>query len=337
MARSLDECPAIEHVESVVFREFDSTEATRKSAARIIAEGSRSFALAGRILAPSSRLDAQLIYAWCRHVDDAIDASPPEQRLAALEALRAEVDSLYAEEPLEHSLWNALREVLRRRQIPREHLDTLLSGMQMDVQGTTYQTLDDLRLYCHRVAGVVGWLMVAVLGVNARTALRPAAHLGIAMQLTNICRDVAEDWRNARLYLPNDLLTHHGAKDLHLQLGGAIPGSAVNAIAATVRELLQLADRHYRTGAEGLSALSLRASFAVRTAGLVYAAIGERIKLWNCDPLRGRAVVPAHQKVELVLRAATATLAEVPRRLVAPHQPVPILEIPRYPDDLLPW
>lgn len=320
-----------------MLREFDSTEATRQSAARIIAEGSKSFALAGRILAPSSRLDAQLIYAWCRHVDDAIDDSAPERRMDALNDLRAEVDALYATAPLKYPLWNALREVLRRREIPRAHLDTLLDGMQMDVEGATYQTLDDLRLYCHRVAGVVGWLMVAVLGVSDRAALRPAAHLGIAMQLTNICRDVAEDWRNGRLYLPNDLLTRHGAKDLHLQLGGAIPDSAVNAMRSTMRELLQVAARHYGTGGEGLRALSLRASFAVRTAGLVYAAIGERIERWNYDPLRGRAVVPPQQKLELLLRAAGTTLAQVPRRLVAPHRPVTIREIPRYPDDLLPW
>lgn len=318
-------------------RNPDSTEATRRNAARIIAEGSKSFALAGRILAPTSRLDAQLIYAWCRHVDDAIDDALPEQRLVALDALRREVDALYAAQPLDHPLWNALREVLQRREIPRAHLDTLLDGMQMDVEGTLYQSLDDLRLYCHRVAGVVGWLMVGVLGVNERAALRPAAHLGIAMQLTNICRDVAEDWRNHRLYLPNEMLTTHGAPNLHLQLGAPIPSGALDAIAATMRELLQVADRHYHTGAEGLSALSLRASFAVRTAGLVYGAIGERIKSWNYDPLRGRAVVPSHQKLQLLARAAAATLMDLPRRIVAPHHPIPIREIPRYPDDLLPW
>lgn len=315
----------------------DPRELTRRTAARIIAEGSKSFALAGRLLPPTERLDAQLIYAWCRHADDSIDASAPEHRLVALEALRREVNSFYVDEPLQHPLWNALREVLSRRQIPRAHLDTLLDGMQMDVVGTTYQTLGDLRLYCHRVAGVIGWLMVGVLGISHRAALRPAAHLGIAMQITNICRDVVDDWQDRRLYLPNDMLTRHGVRDLHLRVGTGFVDAEIRAISATVRDLLEVAQRHYRIGGEGLGALSVRSSLAVRTASLVYAAIGDRIRVNGCNPTLGRAVVPSRQKLGLLLRALGATLFELPQRLRAPYHGVPIEGVPRYPEDLLPW
>jgi len=203
--------------------------------------------------------------------------------------------------------------------------------------GTKYHTLDDLRLYCHRVAGVVGWLMVGVLGIATPKALRSAAHLGIAMQLTNICRDVAEDWQLGRLYLPNELLANHGAKDLHLRLGSAFPVEQTRAVADTVRDLLDLADHHYRIGDEGLAALSARSAFAIRTARLVYAAIGARVRAADCDVLRGRAVVPAWQKLRLLIRASRESLASLPARVRTPHIPTQIDWTPKYPDDLLPW
>jgi 15-cis-phytoene synthase len=312
-------------------------ETARARASRIIAEGSRSFALASRILPSTERLDAQLVYAWCRYADDAIDGSPRAERASALERLRRELADLYGDRTLEHPLWEALREVLERRRIPRDHLATLLDGMQMDVEGTTYETFEELLLYCHRVAGVVGWLMVGVLGVSDETALRPAAHLGIAMQLTNICRDVAEDWDNGRLYLPNELLTRHGAKDLGLRLGRPFPRQEYRAVAEAVRELLTLADRFYLTGDQGFAALSARSAFAVRTARLVYAGIGARLERANCDVLKGRAVVPIGQKLSLLAQAGMASLLELPERVRKPHVEAAISRVPKYPDDLLPW
>jgi 15-cis-phytoene synthase len=315
----------------------DPRQSARSKATRIIAEGSRSFALASRILPSTERLDAQLVYAWCRYADDAIDGNPKAERASVLERLRRELAELYGDRTLESSLWEALREVLQRRQIPREHLATLLDGMQMDVEGTTYETLEELLLYCHRVAGVVGWLMVGVLGVSDESALRPAAHLGIAMQLTNICRDVADDWDDGRLYLPNEVLTRHGVNDLRLRLGRPFPRQEYRAVAEAVRELLTLADRFYATGDQGFAALSARSAFAVRTARLVYAAIGTRLERANCDVLKGRAVVPIGEKLSLLAQAGIASLLEWPERLRKPRVEVALGRVPRYPDDLLPW
>lgn len=289
------------------------------------------------MLPPTERLDAHLVYAWCRHADDAIDHALASERRNALARLRSELTAIYASGPLDEPLWKALREVVDRCAIPQAHFETLLDGMEMDVVGTPYQTLDDLRLYCHRVAGVVGWLMVGVLGIAAPSALRSAAHLGIAMQLTNICRDVAEDWGMGRLYLPNQLLTTHGAKDLYLKLGSEFPTEHARAVADTVRELLGWADHHYRIGDEGLSALSARSAFAIRTARLVYAAIGDRVRAADCDVTRGRAFVPVWQKLGLLLRAGGESLVSLPARLRSPHVRVRINWTPKYPDDLLPW
>jgi phytoene synthase len=309
----------------------------RAEASRIIQEGSKSFALAGRILPPHSRLDAQLIYAWCRYVDDAIDDAPDVIRPQALVTLRRQLDALYGTAPLDRSLWEALREVIARRQIPQAHFATLLDGMQMDVEHTYYQTFDELRLYCHRVAGVVGWLMVCVLGISDPRALRPAAHLGIAMQLTNICRDVVEDWENGRLYLPEDLLARQGLRELHAQLGQPFPRREYQAIAAVVAELLDIAERHYQVGDSGLCALPARSAFAVRTARLVYSAIGTRIRANACDVLRGRAVVAWPTKLQLLARSALDSVREMPNRLIHPQAEVALNRVPVYPDDLLPW
>lgn len=306
-------------------------------AARVIARGSKSFALASRLLPERERVDASLVYSWCRYVDDTIDTTQPGSRIPALQHLRQELNRICGEGPLDKPLWEALREVLRRRKIPKAHLDTLLDGMQMDVEGTTYESLDELRLYCHRVAGVVGWLMVGVLGIDDRRALRPAAHLGIAMQLTNICRDVLEDWNNGRLYLPNQLLARYGAPDLRLVLGGPFPRQAERAVAKTVEELLTQADRHYRIGDEGLLALSARSATAVRAARLVYSAIGTRIKRAEFDVLGGRTVVPTRQKLVLLTRAIAETLLELPTRARSHRTEVGLDFVPSYPDDLLPW
>jgi 15-cis-phytoene synthase len=316
---------------------YAGTATARREAARIIAKGSKSFALASRILPPQARIDASLVYAWCRYVDDCVDASLPSTRATALARLREELAALYDDRPLSNPLWEALREVLRRRRIPQAHFDTLLDGMQMDVDGVLYETLDDLRLYCHRVAGVVGWLMAGVLGVSDAKALRPAAHLGIAMQLTNICRDVKEDWDNRRLYLPNGLLTGHGYGNLHHELGGPLPNQACPAIAATVSDLLSVADSLYASGDDGLAALSARSAFAVRTARLVYSAIGKRVRETGCDVHKGRAIVPLRRKLLLLLEAGATTLLALPERARQPHVEVALKQVPTYPDDLLPW
>src|SRR5690606_15809209 len=145
------------------------------------------------------------------------------------------------------------------------------------------RTLRELSRYCYRVAGVVGLMMCNVMGVKDEAALDNAVHLGMAMQLTNICRDVAEDWERGRLYLPADLLADCGAPDLARELGGAFPERAVAPVARVLRVLLTHADRLYRSGDRGLAALPWRSALAVRTARRVYAAIGERVAAQHFD------------------------------------------------------
>jgi phytoene synthase len=270
------------------------------------------------------RDDAAAAYAWCRRADDAIDERPPAERPAALARLRAEVDDAYAGRPLADPTAAAFAEVVRRRAVPRRYPEELLAGMEMDVAGRRYATLDELLLYCWRVAGVVGLIMCHVMGLRRAAALRQAAHLGIAMQLTNICRDVAEDWRDGRLYVPGELL------GVDLAPGGALPPSA--AFAPAIAALLAEARRYYRSGEGGLSALSFRCGLAVRTARHVYAAIGGRIAARRFDVRAGRAVVSTGRKLVLLGWSLVRALAAPALGRFRPA-PLPAL---RFPDDVLP-
>ena len=181
---------------------------------QVIAVHSKSFALASRLLPTDLRDHAAVVYAWCRHADDAVDLVPAAEQPAALTRLREELDGVYAGEPQTDQVLGAFQQAIQLWGIPREYPEELLAGMQMDATDTTYDSMDRLLQYCFRVAGTVGLMMCHVLGVQEEVAVRHAAHLGMAMQLTNICRDVAEDWERGRLYIPDPLLDECGAAGL---------------------------------------------------------------------------------------------------------------------------
>lgn len=312
----------------------EASSAASASARATLAHHSRTFSLASKLLPSDRRDDAAVLYAYCRRVDDAVDDAPsPEAARAALAALRAELDVLYAAPPSAAASSAAacppsappadpvlarLAAIVAARRLPRLYPEALLDGMAMDVSATRYHTVDDLLAYAYRVAGVVGLMMCHVLGLSDERAVVPAAHLGIAMQLTNICRDVAEDWQRGRLYLPASLLARHGAApDLadRAAAGEPLPADACPALAATTRELLALADRYYRSADRGMRALAFRPAFGIRAARYLYAAIGPRILARGADPRAGRAFVPGWRKLALVGRAALGNLLSLPTRL----------------------
>lgn len=271
------------------------SEASRECVA-ILREHSRSFTLASRLLPPGARDEAAIVYAWCRRADDAIDLARDESPAAALQRLRSELEAIRCAEVPADPVLAAFAEVVQARRIPLQYPEDLLSGMEMDVQGVQYQSLEQLLGYCYRVASTVGLMMCHVLGVSQPAALRPAAHLGLAMQLTNICRDVAEDWQRGRLYLPSDLLERHGVGPLRAE-AGPFPEAAVDGCRGVLRELLALADRYYASSDAGLAYLSPRSALSVEVARRVYSAIGRRIALQDYDVRAERAVVPALVKL----------------------------------------
>jgi phytoene synthase len=301
-----------------------------------LAHHAKSFHFASRMLPRRCRDEAAVLYAWCRIADDAIDLAAPGEGRTNLTRLERELDDVYAGRPQTDPVLAAFAEVVRARGVPREYPAELLAGLAMDLEKDRYATLDELLLYAFRVAGTVALMMAHVLQVSELAALRRAVHLGIAMQLTNICRDVREDWERGRLYLPLDLLAQAGAPGVAAHLGGELPPAVLPAIATVVRRLLGEADRYYRSGDRGIPALSGRCGLAVRTARLVYAAIGGRIAARGYDAWAGRAMVSLARKLGLLAKAAALTAWERLIRVGARFRPVRIDAVLRFPDDIVP-
>jgi phytoene synthase len=263
---------------------------------RIIAEKSKSFSLASKLLPADIRDDAVAVYAWCRRCDDAIDDAPQESLDAALNALRSEADELFRGTTLPDSVGSAFQDVVRRRRIPREYVDELMAGMAMDARGVWAPSIEELRLYCYRVAGVVGLMMCHVLGARQSRALVFATHLGMGMQLTNISRDVAEDWQRGRLYLPRQWVD---SKTLENDGASSLDSDTSKRLRPAIARLLRWADKHYESGRLGLNYLDGRSAWGVATAAAVYQEIGREVRKQNCDPLAGRAFVGRSRKMTL--------------------------------------
>ena len=294
----------------------------------IIEHHSKSFSFASRFLPSAARADVAVLYAWCRRVDDLIDDSPRAEARHSLLQLRLELDAVYGEgdEALVEKdlILSAFRAVVERRQIPKRYPSELLEGMQMDVGNVSYDDLDALHLYCYRVAGVVGLMMCHILGLRDERALCNAAHLGVAMQLTNICRDVQEDWGRGRLYLPaqhllailshQELIFSGGWRGTPTSQGtsGArrLPAPMREAARFVVHRLLREADRSYQIAYQGIPALPDRAGGAILAAGMIYQDIGRVLLARGCDPESPRAFTTRGRKRWLALRA----LLEAPLR-----------------------
>jgi phytoene synthase len=184
-----------------------SLAASRESCRGMTRLHAKTFYFASHTLPPAKRADAYAVYAFCRYVDDRIDLAPEEAaRAAGVAELRTLLDTAYAAggEGMGGTLpWlRAFRETAARRAIPRAYFDDLIAGVELDRGRVRIGTWEELDRYCYLVAGVVGLIMVHVLAEPAPELLAPARDLGTAMQLTNILRDIDEDWQRDRLYLP---------------------------------------------------------------------------------------------------------------------------------------
>ena len=269
--------------------------------AAVIQHHSKSFALASRLLPPAVRADVLVLYAWCRRADDTVDlAADPA---AGLARLQAELDAVYAGHPMADPLLDAFAQLVRRCALPRHYPQELLAGMAMDLAPALYADHAALALYCYRVAGVVGLMMCHVMRVADDAALEQAAQLGMAMQLTNICRDVAEDWQRGRLYLPYRALGLADEAAVRAALSAPIDAELAARLPAQVRDLLARADAYYRCGMGGIGALDWRCGLAVRAAAGIYRGIGTALARQGYQPLAGRAYLTGRRKAGQVVLA----------------------------------
>jgi 15-cis-phytoene synthase len=305
--------------------------AERRGLRAIFARGSRSFSFAARLLPSRTRDDVAALYGWCRACDDAVDGVPRDEQPAALARLREDLDAVYGgRRPGLGPVLSAFQDLVTRTEIPRAYPEELLEGMAMDVADTRYPTVAALELYAFRVAGTVGLMMAHVLGVSHRDALGPAVDLGIGFQLTNICRDVAEDWALGRLYVPDELLVPEGLAGLTARLGQPLPPEAVPGLGRAVARLLAEAERRYRSADRGVAYLPVAGGLAVAAARHIYAEIGHELARRGHDVKAGRVVVPTRRKLELAGTAVVAALPALPARLLTGHRRVPLQQVFRF-------
>ncbi|MCU0758316.1 MAG: phytoene/squalene synthase family protein [Steroidobacteraceae bacterium] len=265
-----------------------------------IRTGSRTFHAASLILPSRVREPALSLYAFCRAADDAIDESG--EPAAALAMLRSRLAGAYQRRPAAIAEDRALADVVARFAIPREVPEALLEGFAWDAERRRYADLSGVLAYAARVAGTVGVMMALLMGARSAAALARAADLGAAMQLSNIARDVGEDARAGRLYLPLDWLRAAGIEP-EAFLARPVFSPALGAV---VDRLLEAAEGLYARAASGVAALPPECRPAIHAARLMYAEIGREVARRGNDSVSSRAVVPAARKALLLARALSA-------------------------------
>jgi phytoene synthase len=283
----------------------------------LMQDGSKTFFAASRLLPQRIRPHAIALYAFCRVADDLVDHASEGQ--APLDELRLRLDAIYAGRPEPHVEDQALAMVVRQTALPRHLLDMLIEGFAWDAQGRRYATLLELHDYAARVAGSVGAMMCWIMGCRDHETLMRACELGVAMQLTNISRDVGEDARMGRIYLPLD-----GLKDAGLDaVRWLAQPSASIAVRSVIEQVLDEADRLYAQAMHGVASLPPDCRAAICAASLIYAEIGHQLRRNGLDSVNVRTVVSLPRKMVLLFMAWTQS----GWIRVAKHSPTPLLAV----------
>ena len=274
------------------------SDADVRACREILRHGSRSFNAASLLLPRSVGDAASALYAFCRVADDAVDQ--PTGPGPVVSGLEARLRAIYGDDHLDGPVDRAFRAVVKRHGIPRAVPEALLEGLRWDEEGRTSPDLSTLYGYGVRVGSTVGAMMTLVMGPRDEETLAAASELGLAMQLTNIARDVGEDARRGRIYLPLDRLRSVGIDpDAWLAAPRFEPG-----IGDTVAWLLDDADRLYARSWMGVSRLPATSRPAIRAAALLYSEIGNEIRRAGCDSVGRRAWTTRMTKLRILARAA---------------------------------
>lgn len=276
-----------------------STPANCAACRRSIRQGSNSFYVASMLLPVAIREPAYAVYAFCRTADDLIDCDAGGA--VAIGELGRMLDRIYAGRPKADFVERGFADVVARFAIPRAVPDALIEGLAWDAEGRCYRSLDDLKAYAVRVAGTVGFMMTLVMGNREPHVLARACDLGVAMQLTNIARDIGEDAGNGRIYMPLDWLEESGV-DASAWIASPTYSAAIQTIVA---RLLGEADEFYTRSQSGITALPPSCRLGINAARMLYREIGQQI-LRGVDPVTTRAVTSKQQKVRLLTQVAAA-------------------------------
>ena len=277
--------------------DITSLDADYERCAQVTRRSRSSFYYAFILLPPERRRALHAVYAFCRFIDDIADDESIREPAMLLKRWREELDRVYAGTPT-RALSRALADSARRFKIPRDLFEEIINGVEMDLSRKRYQSWDELRPYCYRVASALGLICIEIFGYRNPSAKLYAENLGLALQLTNILRDVREDAERGRIYLPLEDLARFNVSEDEI-LGGVYSPNFVSLMdfeARRARELYALAQSELapEDRATLLTAEAMR---------LIYAALLERIIKSNYRVLDRRHSLSAPHKLYLVGRA----------------------------------
>ena len=277
---------------------MELTEAYRECE-RITWSAARNFAYGIRLLPLDKRRGLAVIYAFARRIDDIGDGTmPAQEKIAALEAARQHILDL-TRPPAEDPVLLALADVERNFPVPIPAFGELIDGCVADVRGTSYQNFDDLLYYCRCVAGSIGRLSLGIFGTShdAVQAAQLADSLGVALQLTNILRDIREDHQNGRIYLPAEDLAKFDCDPTTLDQA-ASPG-----FTRLVEFEAERARDWYATGWTLLAMLDRRSAACTGAMAGIYRCLLDRIAAEPAAVLRGRVSLSGRQKAMVAVKA----------------------------------
>ena len=263
------------------------------------AESKSSF-LAGFRFLPQAKQDAMtVLYAFCRELDDVVDdCSDPNVAQTTLNWWRVELVKVFSGEMPEHPVNQALKNVVRDFGLPQQELADIIEGMQMDLQQARYGGFEELKLYCYRVAGVVGRLITRILGFRRPETLAYADKMGLALQLTNIIRDVGEDARNGRIYLPMTEL-----QQFNVPVQVLMQQTPTPAFAELMAFQIRRARETYREAVALLPPEDKKAQKVGLILGSIYYALLNEIELDGAsNVLKYKIAIPGPRKKRIALK-----------------------------------
>jgi phytoene synthase len=257
---------------------------------RVTAQHSKSFYMASALLPEEKRAAVRALYAFCRTVDDIVDEQEGEDREARLEYWRDVSRSANA--PDDNPVAAAWADTLVRYHIPRHYALQLIDGVQRDLLQSRYPHFEDLSTYCYGVASTVGLMSMYIIGFRSSEAVPYAIKLGVALQMTNILRDVAEDHERGRVYLPVDEMQAFGITEQDLAAG-----QASDRWQKFMRFQVERTRQLYAEAWPGIQMLEREGQMAIGAASSLYQGILDVIERNNYDVFRGRASLSAWEKI----------------------------------------
>jgi phytoene synthase len=267
----------------------------------------KNFYFAFLTLPASKRRAIYVAYTFCRYCDDAVDqAASHEEKLATLTELKDELRQTYAGDP-DKLLFLALADVAEKYDIPEEYFQEVILGVESDLVKTRYENFEELKRYCYQVASVVGLICIQIFGYQDPKAKEYAADLGLAMQLTNISRDVKEDWEFGRIYLPQDEMARFGYSEADLE-----EGRVNDAFIELMRFQAQRAREYFDSGFKLLPYLSRRSRACPAVLGRLYQKVLEGIEDANYDVLSRRVSLSTGQKLRLTAKTWAGSMLPLP-------------------------